>query len=125
MIEGIAVYIVTMIVMLAIASAVILGFALHRRSAEQWKHHLKSQAAQEIPAQIPEISVREENMKAVLDSSRSSRGYMVADGLPGFEAVEAMTERIEDIASRRGAHAKPASRSAESAPSVPPTSQEA
>ena len=106
MIEGIAVYIVTMIVMLAIASAVILGFALHRRSADQWKDHLKSQSSQEIPTQIPEISVREENMRNVLDSSRSSRGYMVADGLPGFEAVEAMTERIEDIASRRGSHAK-------------------
>ena len=104
MIEGIAVYIVTMIVMLAIASAVILGFA------DQWKDHLKSQSSQEIPTQIPEISVREENMRNVLDSSRSSRGYMVADGLPGFEAVEAMTERIEDIASRRGSHAKSASR---------------
>ena len=67
---------------------------------------MKSQSNQEIPTQIPEISVREENMRNVLDSSRSSRGYMVADGLPGFEAVEAMTERIEDIASRRGSHAK-------------------
>ena len=70
MIEGIAVYIVTMIVMLAIAAAVILGFALHRRSADQWKDHLKSQSNQEIPTQIPEISVREENMRNVLDSSR-------------------------------------------------------
>ena len=108
MIEGIAVYIVTMIVMLAIASAVILGFALHRRSADQWRDHLRNQSGQEVPTQIPQISVREENMNAVLESSKGSRGYMVADGLPGFEAVEAMTERIEDIASRRGAHAKPA-----------------
>ena len=108
MIEGIAVYIVTMIVMLAIASAVILGFALHRRSADQWRDHLRKQSGQEIPAQIPQISVREENMNTVLESSKGSRGYMVADGLPGFEAVEAMTERIEDIATRRGVHAKPA-----------------
>ena len=102
MFDGMAVYVVTMVVMVAIASAILLGLLLYRRPWDQWKEHWREQMttpAADAPAQIQR---REERMSALLnDPSARGKGYITPEHLPGYGSIEAATERLEDITARR------------------------
>ncbi|QPK81984.1 hypothetical protein G7Y41_04035 [Schaalia sp. ZJ405] len=108
MVEGLAVMIVTMVVVLGIGVAVVVGLALIRRPAQSWQEHLREENARlraenrHESTTSTEVSPTLANFFDVFEqSSTTGSAYFDADTLPGIERIDSITDKFEQRKEQR------------------------
>lgn len=107
MVEGLTVMIITTLVVLSIAIAVVVGLALIRRPAHSWQVHLREQnqglrAERGHSETVDKVNLRATTLSRLLnDAPIRQTAYLNADILPGIGRIEVVTDRIEALHERR------------------------
>lgn len=108
MFEGVAVIVLTVVVMLVVAVGVIIALAVTRRPADQWKSHLRNQPAswtelEDEGVVLDDVDPQEVSLEDMLATgAQSGSAYVEPEEIPGYEHLESAAERIERLQSARG-----------------------
>lgn len=94
--------ILTGLLVVGLAVAVVVVLAVSRRSASDWQQHIKEQTQQmaesthEGPREQP-IEPQTVSLQRLIDErSEAGNAYFDPQVLPGYQRLEEATERIED-----------------------------
>ena len=115
MLEGSLILVLTVVLVLLVAGAVVAGLALSRRSADEWKGVIKRER-EEITQEVRTHSLpkraagsgdgpvvpRTSSLDALLQGADSTSAYFDADRLPGIDRLENVTGRVSGRFDRGG-----------------------
>lgn len=94
--------VLTGLLVVSVAVAVVVLLAVSRRSAADWQKHIKEQTQQmaeptpEGPREQP-IEPQTVSLQTIIDErSEEGNAYFDPQVLPGYQRLEEATERIED-----------------------------
>lgn len=109
MLEGSLTLVLTVVLVLLVAGAVVAGLALSRRSADEWKGVIKREGEEIVdevrnhsvprrssPSSLRPVVPASSSLDALLQSGDSSSAYFDADRLPGIDRLESVTGRVSD-----------------------------
>lgn len=109
MLEGSLILVLTVVLVLLVAGAVVAGLALSRRSADEWKGVIKREGEEIVdevrnhssprrssPSSLRPVVPSSSSLDALLQSGDSSSAYFDADRLPGIDRLESVTGRVSD-----------------------------
>ncbi|MGO3796008.1 MAG: hypothetical protein ACTJGR_02665 [Pauljensenia sp.] len=111
MFEGMAVIVLTVLVVLVVAVGVIVALAVTRRPADQWRSHLLNQPAswtelEDEGVVLDDVDPQEVSLEDMLATrSQTGSGYVEPEEIPGYEHLENAAERIEGLQAQRSSGA--------------------
>ena len=115
MLEGAMILVLTVVLVLVVATGVVAVLALSRRSADDWKGVIKRER-EEITQEVRTHSLpkraagsgdgpvvpRTSSLDALLQGADSTSAYFDADRLPGIDRLENVTGRVSGRFDRGG-----------------------